>query len=87
MFLSPKESPWRSDMDQSYAQLGPRVTASSKAAGRVVLEPQEGKRTMRVSYFFSSLSRKASIGEELRRVCAKAGLGLVVDEIDNINGG
>ena len=54
---------------------------------KVVLEPLEGKRTMRVAYFFSGMSRKASIGEELRRLCAKAGLGLVVDTIDIMNGG
>ena len=74
-------------MDQIYAQAAPRVIAGSKAAGRVVLEPQEGKRTMRVAYFFSGMSRKAFIGEKLLKFCAKAGLGLVVDEIDIVNGG
>ena len=42
---------------------------------------------MRVAYFFSGMSRKAFVGEELRRLCAKAGLGLVVDEIVIMNGG
>ena len=75
-------------MDQSYAQNGLRVTADSEAAGCVVVfEPQDGRRTMRVAYFFSSMFRKVSIGEKLRKLYAKAGLGLVVDEVDITNGG
>ena len=42
---------------------------------------------MHVAYFFSGMSRKASIGEELCKPCTKSGLGLVVDEIDIMNGG
>ena len=42
---------------------------------------------MRVTYFFSGMSRKASIGEDLRRLCAKVGLGLVGGGIDIMNGG
>ena len=43
--------------------------------------------TMRVAYFFAGKSRKSSVGEELRKLCAPRNFGLVVNEVDILNGG
>ena len=52
-----------------------------------MLEAKEGQRILRMAYFFSGVKRKASIAEQLKRRCAKLGLGLVVYEVDILVGG
>ena len=42
---------------------------------------------MRVAYFFSGTKRRASIGECLAVLCRKAGIGLVMHEVDTMVGG
>ena len=72
----------RSDMDQSVALGGLRMTAAGTPAGVVQVKPREGSSTLRVAYFFSGTSRKASVGDELRKLCQASGIGLLLEEID-----
>ena len=52
-----------------------------------MLEARPGKATLKMAYFFSGVKRKASIAEQLKRRCAKQGLGLIIFEIDVLVGG
>ena len=63
------------------------MTAAGTPAGVVLVEPRDGKSILRVAYFFSRQSRKASVGDELRKLCKASGMGLLLEEIDIYNGG
>ena len=45
-------------------------------------EARPGNATLKMAYFFSGVKRKASIAEQLKRRCAKQGLGFIIFEID-----
>ena len=79
--LAPDEAPWRPDSDQS---VGPRMT---EVDGHTVVAPRDGAHTIRVAYLFSGKARRASIAEELRRLCEKSGMGLSFEQIDIYVGG
>ena len=42
---------------------------------------------MKAAYFFSGKSRKSLVGEELRKLAIEKGVGLIVYEVDILNGG
>ena len=50
-------------------------------------EGGEGFPTIRVAYLFSGKERRASIAEELRRLCLASGLGLQFEQLDIHVGG
>ena len=52
-----------------------------------MLEAKEGGRTLKLAYFFAGVKRKASVAEELRKLCAKDWYGLRVYEVDVLIGG
>ena len=52
-----------------------------------MIEARPGKATLKMAYFFSGVKRKASIAEQLKRICAKQGLGLIIFEIGVLVGG
>ena len=64
-----------------------KVDPSTIEGGTTVLEARPGKATLKMAYFFSGVKRKASIAEQLKRRCAKQGLGLIIFEIDVLVGG
>lgn len=55
--------------------------------GHVVVPPQTGCPTLKVAYFFSGISRKASVCEYLKEFCSEAGFGLEFYEVDVLVGG
>ena len=73
--------------DGSRHTIGLRLTEEERQDGTVLVEPQEGRTTLRVCYLFSGVKRKASIGEHLRKLCAKEGIGLRMYEGDILVGG
>ena len=73
---------WQTDSSQHCAKLRPIL----KAATVTGTQPELG-RTLRVAYFFSGTSRRASIAESLRSRCESAGVRLVIEEIDILVGG
>ena len=64
-----------------------RTSAGSGEPGVVTSDPRDGRPTMRVCYLFSGRHRRASIAEELRRLCERSGSGLRMEEIDIMIGG
>ena len=55
--------------------------------GTTVVQPKEGKRTLRLAYFFAGVKRKASVAEELKKLCTEGGFGLQVFEVGVLIGG
>ena len=52
-----------------------------------MLLPSSTPSPMPPAYFFAGVKRKASVAEELKKLCAKDGLGLVIFEVDVLIGG
>ena len=73
--------------DGSSHTIGMNVDTDALAKGTMLIEPKDGRKTLRIAYFFSGVTRKASIGDELRKLCEKEGYGLQVFEIDVLVGG
>ena len=82
---TPREAPWRSDMNHVATMLQPCVLEGQGLPGQVVVAPRDGRPTLRVAYFFAGHSRKASIGEELRKLCETSEHGFQEDKIDISN--
>ena len=59
----------------------------TEVGGHTVVAPRDGAHTIRVAYLFSGKARRASIAEELRRLCEKSGMGLSFEQIDIYVGG
>ena len=57
------------------------------AKGTMLVQPKGDKPTLRVAYFFSGVTRKASIADELGKLCERDGFGLQVFEVDVLVGG
>ena len=72
---------------QQAKQGGSRITGSDGKIVEIVVEAPEGRPTLHVAYFFSGASRKSSVGEELRTLAKAKNVGLVVHEVDILNGG
>ena len=68
--------------DGSRHSIGMSVDKDALAKGTMRIEPKDRRKTLRVAYFFSGVIRKASIGDELRKLCEKDGYGLQIFEID-----
>ena len=64
-----------------------KVDPSTLEGGTTLLTARPGERTLRMAYFFAGVKRKASVAEELKKLCAKQGLGLVIFEVDVLIGG
>ena len=73
--------------DGSRHTVGSRLTGEAIQDGTLLVPPQEGRTTLRVCYLFSGVKRKASIGEELKKMCLKEGIGLRMFEVDILVGG
>jgi hypothetical protein len=63
------------------------VSEEGATDGKVIVPPRDGAATIRVAYLFSGKSRRASIAEELRKLCLKSGMGLCFEQIDIYVGG
>ena len=72
---------WQSD--GSRHSIGRKVNEGARAR----VAPRDGRPTLRMAYLFSGPQRKSSIAHHLHQLCAKAGFGLEVDEIDILVGG
>ena len=57
--------------DSSRHTVGMEVDKDALAKGTMLVEPKDGKRTLRIAYSFSGVTRKASIGDDLRKLCEK----------------
>ena len=89
-FLHEAKAAYDKGVWQTDASLHAKDKVVNKAEienGTTIFELQPGKRTLRMAYFFSGVKRKASIGEHLKRLCRKEGLGLVVHQVDVLVGG
>ena len=89
-FLNDAKAAYDRGVWQTDASVHARDKVVDKAEienGTTIVQPQPGKRTLRMAYFFSGVKRKASIGDHLERLCRKEGLGLVVHEVDVLVGG
>ena len=80
-----QDGAWQTD--GSRHTIGMDVDREELAKGTMLVEPKDGKPTLRVAYFFSGVTRKASIADELRKLCAKDGYGLQAFEVDVLVGG
>ena len=76
---------WQTDSSQHTHQR--RVTGRSSGEPTLRLLPQEGRRSLRVLYLFSGVSRRASIAESLKDLCTKDGFGLEFHDVDIHVGG
>ena len=76
---------WQTDRSRHTVDM--TVNSEELKGGTTLLTAQPGKRTLRLAYFFSGVKRKASIGEELRKLCEKEGIGLRMYEVDILVGG
>ena len=72
--------------DGSRHTVGQRMTGDPKQSP-LLLEPREGRTTLRVCYLFSGVQRKASIAQELKKLCEAEGIGLLINEVDILVGG
>ena len=89
-FLSDAKAAFDKGVWQTDASLHARekkVDAEAIRGGTTVLEAKPGRRTLRLAYFFAGVKRKASVAEELRKLCEKDGHGLQVYEVDVLIGG
>ena len=73
--------------DASRHTLDGRLKGRDTAQGTVRVEARKGFPTLRVAYFFSGVERKASIAENLKRMCEEEGFGLILHEVDTLVGG
>ena len=76
---------WQPDSSQEAAKAD--VTSHDQDVAEIVVQATQGKPTLRVAYFFAGKSRNGSIGSELKILCKDRGFGLIVHEIDILNGG
>ena len=74
-------------IDGSRHTIGMSVDKDELSKGTMLVTPRDNKPTLRVAYFFSGVTRKASIADELRKLCERDGFGLQVFEIDVLVGG
>ena len=81
----PKDCEYEPDSSQKAAAW--KKTTKDQEVAEIVLKPKHGKPSLRMAYFFAGKSRKASVGEELRKLCEADGFGLIVYEVDILNGG
>ena len=63
------------------------MTGTDGEIVEIVVVVPEGRPALHVAYFFSSTSRKSSVGEELGVTAADKNVGLVVHNVDILNGG
>ena len=63
------------------------VSRPSRSRSTVTVRARKGMPTLRVAYFFSGISGKASIVKCLKRLCENNGYGLEFEEIDILFGG
>ena len=73
--------------DTSHHARNKTVDPESLKGGTTVVEAKDGKKTLKMAYFFAGVKRKASVGEELRELCTKEGYGLQIFEVDVLIGG
>ena len=59
-----------------------QVTSRREVGPSVTIPALSGKRTLKVLYLFSGISRKASIAEYIAKRCEKDGFGLEFWEVD-----
>ena len=76
---------WQTDGSRHTA--GRRLTEEERKRGHLLVQPQEGRSTLKMCYLFSGTKRRSSIANELAKLCKQAGLGLHVWEVDILNGG
>ena len=89
-FLSKADAAYQNGVwmpDGSRHTIGMDVDKEALGKGTMLVQPKEGMKTLRVAYFFSGVTRKASIADELRKMCEKDGHGLQVFEVDVLVGG
>jgi hypothetical protein len=55
--------------DGSRHTIGMSVDKDALAKSAMLIEPKDGIKTLRIAYFCSGVTRKASIGDELRKLC------------------
>ena len=55
--------------DGSRHTIGMDIDKDELSKGTMLVAPKPGKPTLRVAYFFSGVTRKASIADELRKLC------------------
>ena len=72
--------------DGSRHTIGMSIDKDELGKGTMIVTAKPGKPTLRVAYFFSGVTRKASIADELRKLCERDGFGLQVFEIDCSSG-
>ena len=78
---------WQPDTSQQSATGGSLVKADDGGVVEIHVVPPEGRPTLRIAYFFSGKSRRSSVGEELKKLCTANSVGLIVHEVDILNGG
>ena len=73
--------------DGSRHALKQRLTVVDPTDPTLRVPPREGRRSLRVLYLFSGVSRKASIAQSLKTLCEADGNGLDFFEVDILVGG
>ena len=73
--------------DASHHARNKQVDPEELDGGTTVVQAKPGQRTLRMAYFFSGVKRKCSVGEHLKTLCEKQGLGLQIFEVDVLVGG
>ena len=73
--------------DGSRHALAGQVKPEHGSQGKVTVPALKGRPVLKVAYFFSGISRKASIANFLRKWCEAEGFGLVFYEVDILTGG
>ena len=75
------------DSSQQAAQTRSRMTGSDGEIVEIVLVAPEGRPILHAAYFFSSQSRKSSVGEKLKAMAICQSCSLVLQEVDILKGG
>ena len=78
---------YETDSSQRAAAEGKSFAKANASVAEVVVVAPPGQPTLKAAYFFSGKSRKSSVGEELRKLAVEKGVGLIVYEVDILNGG
>ena len=76
----------RPESCQESAKFGPQLKARDGDIVEIVVTPSEGRPTLRAAYFFSGESHRSSVGEKLKAPAIAKNCGLIVHEIDILNG-
>ena len=78
---------WQTDSSQIHATSRRQVKAPASSSATGSSAEPDSRRTFRVCYLFSGVQRRASIAEALQKLCDKAGVRLIIEEVDILVGG